>query len=166
MLAHLGAHAGPFWAYVGTIFSDLGLLRAILYWGYVVFLDCHGPMTCRRAFFVALRRRNANMTCRDAFCVHIMSTIVDSRPDERKSPRRYSETPKIFSGLLTSRDAFSVAVHRENTPARIGPRARTSINHPLSLTVRTPQCGHTVWGTIINKYMNLKTFFLVDYFSS
>ena len=30
MLAHLGFHAGPSWAYVGTIFCDLGLLRAIL----------------------------------------------------------------------------------------------------------------------------------------
>ena len=30
MLAHLGAHAGPSWAYVGTILCDLGLLRAIL----------------------------------------------------------------------------------------------------------------------------------------
>ena len=30
MLAHLGAHAGPSWAYVGTIFCDLGLLRSVL----------------------------------------------------------------------------------------------------------------------------------------
>ena len=29
-LAHLGAHAGPCWAYAGTNFCDLGLLRAFL----------------------------------------------------------------------------------------------------------------------------------------
>ena len=51
-------------------------------------------LTCRDAFFVARRRRNANLTSRDTSCVHIMWIHEESRPDERKSPRRYSETPK------------------------------------------------------------------------
>ena len=55
-------------------------------------------LTSRDAFFVALRRRNANLTSRDASCVHVMWIHEESRPDERKSPRRYSETPKKFPG--------------------------------------------------------------------
>ena len=51
-------------------------------------------LTCRDAFFVALRRRNANLTSRDASCVHIRWIHEEARPDEGKSPRRYSETPK------------------------------------------------------------------------
>ena len=51
-------------------------------------------LTCRDACFVALRRRNANLTSRDASCVDIMWIHEESRPDERKSPGRYNETPK------------------------------------------------------------------------
>ena len=51
-------------------------------------------LNCRDAFFVALRRRNANFTSGDASCVHIMWTHEESRLNERKSPRRYSETQK------------------------------------------------------------------------
>ena len=57
---------------------------------------------------------------------------VDSGSEERKSPRRYSETPKKIPALretqiLTSGDAFFVALRKENILARIRPRARTSI---------------------------------------
>ena len=55
-------------------------------------------LTCRDAFLVALRRRNANLTSGDASCVHSRWTHEESRPDERKSPRRYSETPKKLPG--------------------------------------------------------------------
>ena len=79
-------------------------------------------LNCRDAFFVALRRRNANLTSRDASCVHIMSIHDESQPDERKSPRHFSETPKKFSKprfragetqILTSGVAFLVALRSE-----------------------------------------------------
>ena len=105
-------------------------------------------LTCRDAFFVALRRRNANLTSWDAFCVHIMWIHEESRPDERKSPRRYSETPKKFPSqrfahemqMLTSGVAFFVALHREN---RGDPKFAPG---PKRLYRKNPSVCHTVWG--------------------
>ena len=111
-------------------------------------------LNCRDEFFVALRRRNANLTSGDASCVHIMWIHEESRPDERKSPRRYSETQKKKSGprfragetqILTSGVAFSVALRSEKRGGqKFAPRPKRL--YPYR---KNPSVCHTVWGNML-----------------
>ena len=111
-------------------------------------------LTCREAFFVALRRRNANLTSREESCVHSRGTHEESQPDERKSPRRYSETQKKKSGprfragetqILTSGVAFFVALRSEKRgEQKFAPRPKRLYPYRKNPSVR-----HTVWGKTI-----------------
>ena len=100
-------------------------------------------LTWRDAFFVALRRRNANLTSRDAACVHIMWIHGESRPEERKSPRRYSETQKKFPTAVSCRRNWAPE-SRFLWPCAGKNEGDKNLYLDLrgfTLTVRTPQCA-------------------------
>ena len=107
-------------------------------------------LNCRDAFFVALRRRNANLTSRDASCVHIMRIHEESRPDERKSPRRYSETPKKIPSnrFAQAKRKFWPPESRFLWPCAMKNEQTENLHLDLRAftpTVRTPQCA-TLFG--------------------
>ena len=107
-------------------------------------------LTYRDAFFVALRRRNVNLTSRDTSCVHIRWMHEEAWPDERKSPRRYSETRKKFPGrsLAQAKRKFWPPESRFLWHCA-GKTAEARKRHldlrGFTLTVRTPQCD-TLFG--------------------
>ena len=107
-------------------------------------------LTCRDAFFVALRRRNANLTSQGASCVHIMWIHEESRPDERKSPRRYSETQKKnpSNRFAQAKRKFWPPRSRFLWPCAVKNDADKNLHldlRGLTLTVRTSQCA-TLFG--------------------
>ena len=102
---------------------------------------------CRDAFFVALRRRNANFTSGDASCVHIMWIHEEPRLNERKSPRRYSETQKKNSSRRAKRK-FWPPEWRFLWPCAMKNEETRNLHLDLrgfTPTVRTPQCD-TLFG--------------------
>ena len=105
-------------------------------------------LTCRDAFFVALRRRNANLTSQNASCVHIMWIHKEQRPDERKSPRRFSETPKkIPSNQFwppESRFLWPCA-GKKRAGQKFAPRPKRLYSY-----CKNPSVCHTVWGNIVH----------------
>ena len=109
-------------------------------------------LTCRDAFFVALHRRNANLTSRDASCVHIMWSREESRPDERKSPRRFSETPKKLPSprFEQAKRKFWPPESRFLWPCAVKNEQTENLHLDLrgfTPTVRTPQCA-TLFGEL------------------
>ena len=95
------------------------------------------------------RRRNANLTSRDASCVHIRWIHEEARPDERKPPRRYSETPKKIRAILTSGVAFFVALRsKKRADRKFAPRPKRL--YPYR---KNPSVCHTVWGTTIKSFV-------------
>ena len=109
----------------------------------------------RDAFFVALRKRNPNLTSRDASCVHIIWIHKESQPDERTSPRHYSETPKNFrfrageTQILMSGVAFFVALRSEKQ----GEQKFAPPPKRLYPYRKNPSVCYTVWTNI---YVNQK----------
>ena len=107
-------------------------------------------LNCRDAFFVALRRRNANFDLRRRiFC----PDEVDSRGVRAgwpKSPRRYSETQKKNSArrFAQAKRKFWPPESRFLWPCAVKNEQTENLHLDLrgfTLTVRTPQCD-TLFG--------------------
>ena len=111
---------------------------------------------CRDAFFVALRRRNANFELpRCIFCGPAQAKRKFWPPEthllnDRKSPRRYSETQKKIPshGFAQAKRKFWPPESRFLWPCAIKNEADKKKHLDLrgfTLTVRTPQCD-TLFG--------------------
>ena len=90
------------------------------------------------------------LTSGDASCVHIMWIRDESRADERKSPRRYSETQKKIPArsLAQAKRKFWPPERRFLWPCAVKNEAGKKKHLDLrgfTLTVRTPQCD-TLFG--------------------
>ena len=117
-------------------------------------------LNCRDAFFVALRRRNANFDLRRRiFC----PDEVDSRGVRTgwtKSPRRYSETRKNVPGrsLAQAKRKFWPPESRFLWPCAVKNEAdKKKAPRPKRLYPyrKNPSVWHTVWGKTSNKSKNI-----------
>jgi len=94
------------------------------------------------AFCVSLRSRNAHG--------HVRRGILRGNLQENAGPvsrgQHFAGACAVKMNMDMLQEAFCAEIYGENAKRF---RYTTSIEHrALTLTARTPQCGHTVWGTI------------------
>jgi len=104
---------------------------------------------CLDLFCASLRSRNAHgRFTRAILCGNLQEKCLTPSPRHI----RFVRACAVEMHMDMSQEAFCGEIYRKNADT-------TSIEHrPLTITIRTPQCGHTVWEICLKKTLMMPCF--------